>query len=142
LIFLDTSVIVAAASRADPRHRASLDRLSSSTRKDASCALHSLAEVFSVVTGAPHPLRIPVSAALTLVEQTRDRVKTIALSEDEYFAVVQESARAGRIGGIIFDALLLACARKAKAETIYTWNVRHFRLIAPDLASRILEPGS
>ena len=142
MIFLDTSVIVAAANRADPRHRASLDRLNSATRKDASCALHSFAETFSVLTGAPRPLRVPVSAALALLEQTRSRLKTIALSEDEYFAVIEESARAGRIGGINFDTLLIACARKAKAETIYTWNVRHFRLIAPDLAGRILEPGS
>ena len=69
-------------------------------------------------------------------------MKVVALDEDEYFEVVRESAKAGRMGGAIFDALLVACARKAKAKTIYTWNVRHFRLIAPDLAGRILEPGS
>ncbi len=66
----------------------------------------------------------------------------MALDESEYFGVVRELAKAGRMGGIIFDALLIACARKAKAETIYTWNMRHFRLIAPDLAAKILEPGS
>jgi hypothetical protein len=49
-------------------------------------------------------------------------MKTIALGEDEYFAVIQKSARAGRIGGAVFDALPIACPRKAKAETIYTWN--------------------
>jgi predicted nucleic acid-binding protein len=142
VILLDTSVIVAAASRTDPRHRASLDLLNIATRRSASCAAHSLAEVFSVLTGAPHPLRIPVSAALTLIEQTRSRMKIVALDEGEYFAVVQESARAGRIGGTIFDALLIACARKAKAETIYTWNTPHFRMIAPDLEKRIVEPVS
>jgi predicted nucleic acid-binding protein len=98
--------------------------------------------MYSTLTGRPHPMRMPISAALTLIEQTRNRMKIVTLSEDEYFAVLQESARAGRVGGIIFYALLIACARKATAETIYTWNVRHFRLIAPDLAGRILEPGS
>jgi predicted nucleic acid-binding protein len=43
-------------------------------------------------------------------------------------------------GGIIYDCLLLACARKAQAERICTWNVRHFRSIAPDLAERIVTP--
>jgi predicted nucleic acid-binding protein len=43
-------------------------------------------------------------------------------------------------GGIIYDALLIACARKIDAERIYTWNVRHFQMVAPDLAERIVEP--
>jgi predicted nucleic acid-binding protein len=43
-------------------------------------------------------------------------------------------------GGIIYDALLMSCARKADAERIYTWNERHFRLVAPDLADRIVTP--
>jgi predicted nucleic acid-binding protein len=46
----------------------------------------------------------------------------------------------GLAGGIVFDALLLACARKVDAERIYTWNVRHFRMVAPDLAERIVTP--
>jgi predicted nucleic acid-binding protein len=41
---------------------------------------------------------------------------------------------------MIYDALLLACARKAAAERIYTWNERHFKLVAPDLAERIVAP--
>jgi len=98
--------------------------------------------MYSTLTGRPHPMRIPISAALTLVEQTRSRMKIVALDEEEYLAVVRESAKTGRMGGIIFDALLVACARKAEAETIYTWNARHFRLVAPDLAGRILQPGN
>jgi predicted nucleic acid-binding protein len=42
---------------------------------------------------------------------------------------------------MIYDALLLACARKANADRIYTWNLRHFRALAPDLAERIVAPG-
>jgi predicted nucleic acid-binding protein len=43
-------------------------------------------------------------------------------------------------GGIIYDALILACARKVQAERIYTWNVKHFQMVAPDLAGRIVTP--
>ncbi len=142
MIFFDTSVMVCAGHRADLRHRASLECVSRATQANACCGAHSLAEMYSTLTGRPHPMRMPIAAALTLVEQTRSRMRIVALDEDEYLAVVRESAKAGRMGGIIFDALLVACARKAKAETIYTWNVRHFRLIAPDLAGGILEPGS
>ena len=30
---------------------------------------------------------------------------------------------------MIYDALIVACARKAKASRIYTLNPRHFRLV-------------
>jgi hypothetical protein len=43
-------------------------------------------------------------------------------------------------GGIIYDALLMACARKVNSERIYTWNEKHFRMVAPDLADRIVTP--
>jgi len=64
----------------------------------------------------------------------------VTLTEEDYFLTVRDSARAGRIGGIIYDALLLACARKVNADRIHTWNIGHFRMIAPDLAGRIVEP--
>jgi len=142
VIFFDTSVIVCASHRADPRYEASLEYLSRATPETACCGAHSLAEVYSTLTGRPHPMRIPIPVALKIIERTRSRLTVVALDESEHFETVRESAKAGRMGGIIFDALLIASARKAKAKKIYTWNVRHFRMIAPDLAGRILEPGS
>lgn len=141
MIFFDTSVIVCASHRADPRYEVSLEHLSRATSETACCGAHSLAEVYSTLTGRPHPMRIPIPVALKIIEHTRSRLTVVALDESEYFDALRESAKAGRMGGIIFDALLIACARKAKVRKIYTWNVRHFRMIAPDLAGRILEPS-
>jgi predicted nucleic acid-binding protein len=53
---------------------------------------------------------------------------------------LRRTANLGHSGGMIYDALHLACARKVEAEQIYTWNVRHFRMMAPDLADRIVTP--
>ena len=140
MIFVDTSVIVAASHRADFRYRESNEFLSRIRRESASCGAHSLIETFAVLTGRPRPLRVPIPDALRLIEQARRLMQVVALSEAEYFDVVLESANVGRMGGIIYDALLIACARKAQAEAIYTWNVRHFRTVSPNLAARILEP--
>ncbi len=41
---------------------------------------------------------------------------------------------------MIYDALILACARKVNATRIYTLDIKHSRRIAPDLAARIVEP--
>jgi predicted nucleic acid-binding protein len=44
------------------------------------------------------------------------------------------------VGATIYDALLAACAIKARAETIYTDNERHFNMLGPDVASRVKRP--
>lgn len=41
---------------------------------------------------------------------------------------------------MIYDALILACARKVKADRIYTHNLKHFRQLAPDLTASIMAP--
>jgi predicted nucleic acid-binding protein len=68
------------------------------------------------------------------------RMTVVPLTVDEYATTIRNAARFQQSGGTIFDALLLACARKVHAEQIYTWNEKHFRMIAPDLADRIVTP--
>ena len=64
----------------------------------------------------------------------------VPLTVEEYAETIRKTARASLSSGIVFDALLLTCARKVNAERIYTWNVRHFKMVAPDLADRIVTP--
>ena len=44
------------------------------------------------------------------------------------------------IGARVYDALHLQCAKKAGCDRIYTFNVRHFRQLAPDWAEQIAAP--
>lgn len=44
------------------------------------------------------------------------------------------------MGGGVYDALIVACARKVEATAIYTYDVSDFRHAAPDLAHIILTP--
>jgi predicted nucleic acid-binding protein len=85
-------------------------------------------------------MRLSPLDAAKVVEHTEQRLKTISLTASEYVQAVDGMARLGHSGGMIYDALIMACARKAKASRIYTLNARHFRLVAPDLAARIVEP--
>jgi predicted nucleic acid-binding protein len=70
----------------------------------------------------------------------REHLTIVSLTSDEYFRAIQQAAANGIVGGTIYDALLAACAMKAKAETIYTDNERHFRMFGPDVASRVKKP--
>ncbi len=78
--------------------------------------------------------------AMQAIEAFLLRMRLIALTSEEYLRTVRETARNGHSGGMVYDALLIACARKSKSEHIYTWNLKDFRAIAPDLADRIITP--
>jgi len=59
----------------------------------------------------------------------------------ERLVVGQDRAAKQHItGGKIYDGLILRCAMRSKAETIYTWNAADFSRLAPELGSRIRTP--
>lgn len=140
MIFVDTNVIVAAATPSDPRHEACILALATADRRGGFCSSHSLAEIFSILSGRPGAIRLPPLQAARIVAHIKDRYTIISLTPSEYLVAIGEAARLGQSGGMVYDALLMACARKAKARRIYTLNAQHFRLVAPDLASKIIEP--
>jgi predicted nucleic acid-binding protein len=138
--FLDTSVMIAAFWGDHADHDASLRVFAEATLQTAACGMHSLAEVYATMTALPvRPLLAPEQVYL-FVQQISERLSTVGLQEAEYLKTIRELADRGFASGRVYDALLLACARKSQAETIYTWNVKHFRQIAPDLADRIRTP--
>jgi predicted nucleic acid-binding protein len=83
---------------------------------------------------------IPPEQVLLFLQEIRERCTLIALDEAEYFETIRKTAEQGFVSGRIHDALLLRCAAKAKAASIYTWNVKHFQALAPELARRIRTP--
>jgi predicted nucleic acid-binding protein len=78
--------------------------------------------------------------ALLLISEIRQRLSVIALDSNEYVDALQKAATQGISGGSVYDALFAASALKAKAETIYTWNTRHYSLCGPDVTARLRRP--
>lgn len=138
--FLDTSVLVAAFWEDHPNHKKSLDLFYEARKQEASCAVHTLAEVYSVMTRLPVKALLNPEQVLLFLQEMRERLTVIALEENDYYSILQQAAEKGILGGRIYDALLLRCAVKAEADTIYTWNLKHFQHISPDLADRIQTP--
>src|SRR5579872_999167 len=99
-----------------------------------------MAEVYATMTALPLKPAVPPEQALLFVEEIRHRLTTVALDSDEYFQAVRTSADQGLSSGRVYDALLLRCAAKVKARMIYTFDLKHFRAIAPELADRIRTP--
>ncbi len=138
--FLDTSVLVAAARESDLRHTASRKLLVRANPQQVSCAAHTLAELYATLTGMIPPNRFRPEQAVLVLDQVQARLLCVTLTADELAQTIHQIAAMKLPGGIVYDALLLGCARKVKAERIYTWNEKHFKMVAPDLADRIVTP--
>ena len=98
-------------------------------------AAPALVETYAVLTRLPAPHRISPAEALTLLETNFVRgMKIATLNVAGYSAVLRGSPGAGVSGGRVYDSVIAACARKAKAQALLTFNELHFLPFAgPDL---------
>jgi predicted nucleic acid-binding protein len=139
--FFDTNVLVSAAESSHRHHDRAFRCLEHATRPTAYCGVHTLAEVYATLTRLPVRPPLRPEQCLVFIEELTERLTVVSLTAAEYLTTIRRAADAGLAGGIIYDALLLACARKCGADVIYTFNTDHFTRIAPDLADRIQAPG-
>src|SRR5260370_16047545 len=138
--FFDTSVLVASFWRGHLHHVPSLKRFAAAEKRSSACGIHSLAEVYSVMTALPVKPMIPPEQALLFVEEVRNRLTLVSLSVEEYFAAIQNAATGAFTAARIYDSLLLPCAANCKAHAAFTWSFRHYQSLAPSLAPRIQTP--
>jgi predicted nucleic acid-binding protein len=138
--FLDTSVLVATFYGEHEHHEPSFALFLRLNKKSGCTAAHCLAEVYSVLTGMPGKDRASPDEALLFLADVRERLTLAALDGEEYTRVMEDAAAAGIAGGGIYDAIIGGCAMKAKAEAIYTWNIKHFARLGADIASRAKMP--
>lgn len=121
-------------------HQASLNLFIRFENSGGCCGAHSLAEVYSTLTRMPGRYRISGEQAMLFVGSIRERLSIIALTSQEYADALETAATRGIVGGGIYDAMLAHCAIKAKAETIYTWNERHYAQCGSNVMERLRTP--
>jgi predicted nucleic acid-binding protein len=137
--FFDSTVLVAAMVEDEEHHESCAQALEAAEEGYAS--VHSVAECFATLTGGRLGVRLsPTDVARLIRHNVCDHLSLVSLSPADYMKLLDSAGPAGARGGAIYDMLLLACARKAKARKIYTLNQRHFSALAPDLADKIACP--
>jgi predicted nucleic acid-binding protein len=134
--FFDTSILVAAFDDRDISHEKSFSVFSKFAEEGA-VAVHTIGETFSILTGRRG---WRASQAFEALETNTADLEKIVLESADYLKTCKEAETLGVRGGAIYDALILACARKAKATQIWTLNARHFEMFAPDLSRVVKEP--
>jgi predicted nucleic acid-binding protein len=95
-------------------------------------ALPCLMELYSVLTRQPPPKRMSSAKAWNTVETLAGAYVVWGLDARETLAELRALASTGTAGAQIYDGLIAACTRKAGAETLVTWNLRHFARFAGD----------
>jgi len=143
--YVDTNILVAASVQ-DHQHHAQAFELVRKVKEGSlqGCiSAHGLAEFYSVLTRAPFSPRVhPAEAGRFLEDNILPHFELVTLSPDDYKQVLSTSAKAGLVGGVVFDALHLHCAQKAACDRIYTFNVKDFRALAPnELQDKITAPA-
>lgn len=109
--------------------------------ENASCAVHSLAEVYATLTRLPTPHRASPAQAIQCVQRIAGRFRLIGLDGAAMLAVLEKIAGQQISGGTTYDSLIAACAVKSGAERIYSWNIRHFERFGPEVAGKLARPG-
>ena len=90
-----------------------------------------LIEAYSVLTRLPAPHRISPADAHRLLETNFIKgVQLVVLGAAAYKSFLRGAADDGIAGGRVYDAIIAACARKAKVQTLLTFNTNHFDSLA------------
>ena len=142
-VYFDTAVLVAASIVDHPHYVQAITALRSvrARKMEAYISCHGLAEVYAVLTRAPFTPPIhPSEAWQLLAENFLPYFEIVSLTAKEYEETIRTCAQRGLGGGRIYDALHIRCAQKAACTRIYTFNVRHFQQLAPELADRMSAP--
>jgi predicted nucleic acid-binding protein len=143
-VFFDSNVLIAAFLEEHEHHGRALPVVARVHEgKDAGFAsAHTVLELYATLTRLPRsPRLLPQQAAAMIEENVVGHFELISLTAREYGALVLRLGRQGVAGGISYDALHMACARKCKADRVYSFNARHFQAVADsEIANRIVSP--
>jgi predicted nucleic acid-binding protein len=142
-VAFDTSVLVAGLHRAHPDHGRAVvwTDAAAENRLSGIVTWHALAELWSVLTRLPGPVRPTPDQTLQLVRRVRSVFDVLPLEPAVYDEALQRCTDRGFSSGVIFDALHLVAAERAGAEALVTFNGADFRrLTLPTLPPIVIPP--
>ena len=140
---VDSNCLVAAVCTWHQRHAATARELAARHRAgdDICLAAPALVEAYAVLTRLPAPHRLSPADAYTVLEANWGACELVGLTPQEHWKALAACRDGGVGGGPTYDAVIAACARKARAGLLLTWNVGHFERFGDDVEVRAPADG-
>lgn len=102
---------------------------------------HTVAESYAVLTKLPLSPRISPNMAQRLIrDNLLSCIRVITLTLKDYNSVIENLVGLGVSGGVIYDALIVQSAKKAKADLLLTLNIKDFKRVWPERSNIIKAP--
>ncbi len=141
-ILYDTSVLIAALLVNHPNHCLALPKLEMAQRREVNgyVSTHTLAELYSVMTRLPEPLRVSPDEALSASADLVEYIEVVPLQAKDYQAAIAQMAALKLPGGGVFDALIAQAALKASADCLLTFNQKDFIRLGEAIAALVQVP--
>lgn len=139
-ILFDSSVLIAAFVESHPKHKPALSFLMRAKKGEFQLLVssHTILEIYSVLTSAPFKPKITPIIAKQLIENNiKSFAKIIYLTDKDYFEIVEKMSHSNLSGGIVYDAIIVECALKAKADEIVTLNSKDFLLLTTEIVMKM-----
>lgn len=139
-IIFDSSVLIAAFVESHPKHKSALSFLTKAKNREFEflVSAHTILEVYSVLTSAPFKPKIsPEIAKKLIVNNIKSTAKILYLSDKDYLKILNKMCDSDLKGGIVYDAIIVECALKSKADEILTLNPKDFSRLSADNLLRI-----
>ena len=109
-----------------------VEALNQALEHGAILPLPALHESYSVLTRLPSPLKLSAEQAFVMLSSLGGAQ---VVSLDGSFDDLRGRVDGGVVGGLVYDARILACAKKGGAKRLLTFNLRHFeRLNAAEVS--------
>ncbi|MGB3789623.1 MAG: PIN domain-containing protein [Phormidesmis sp.] len=141
-VLYDTSVLVPAIISGHPNHSLTFPCLAMAKQKDVQGYLstHSLAELYSVLTRLPNPLKVSPDEARAIVMDLLGYLVPVSVSADGYKTLIENAASLQLVGGVIFDAIIAQAALVAGVDRLATLNARDFNRLGDKISPLVYVP--
>lgn len=141
-VLYDTSVLIAALLVEHSSHAAAFSKLELARRGEVQGYLstHSFAELYSVMTRLPPPLRVTPEEAVEILTDLAEYVEPIPLVATDYQRAIALMAQLNLPGGGIFDAVIAQAVLKTSVDRLMTFNAKDFVRLGQEIAALIQVP--
>jgi predicted nucleic acid-binding protein len=132
---LDSNVLIAAVAGRHEHYARSAALINGQPQGALAVAIHSFAEVYSVLTNPSEraPFRWSAEEALAAIEALATATQLIGLGHGHAFDAIRAFASGGGLGPRLYDRLIGEAAVQNGIGRIATWNVKHMRSLFPRL---------